>query len=877
MKKLFKIVLVLALLFDLPSLAKSKVVYDPLAIAVGKDLNMVLEIVHDDKLLDLSSNPQLDLRIDASNLLVSKDGNRSFKVDLFLVNADGSREFISSQNTTLKKQADNKDKNLILSIDPQALDNGINNLQFDVFDTEANHINTYNLALTAFNKPDKEINPEDNNAPQTVPAKADCVDDAFSDCQLDYFFRKVSFEASPQKQAATKIVKDNGKYKILIPFASGTVTKKRVISTQSMENGNIIVGPQGPAGVQGPAGPQGEVGPRGLQGAIGPQGAPGPQGLTGPQGLQGPAGDIATVNNGSFINLAIENGLLSNTRLNGNVLIPSGAVLGYVLSSDAVGNATWTDIQSLASNGDNLGDHTAIQDLDMNSHNIINALSISATSFSGNLSGNASTAGFAVNADNATTANVADLADLATLAIFATNTDNATTANVADLATLATFASDTDNATTANVADLATLANFATTAGSATNSTNATNATHAVSADTATFAANTDNATTANIADLATLATFASDTENATTANVADLATLANFATTAGSAASATNSTNAVNATTAVNFSGVLAGDVTGTQASTVISSNTITSKKLLGNFVTQIGTVSNQDTLYVAFEKLTGNVDSNSSTISSHTGSINTNTANIAINTADIATNTSNISGLQNTVNQATASNTVNTIVKRDASGNFAANNITANKFLGTLQTPTLNGTALFTNSSTAKFNGGLLIPANAGANKILTSNASGNATWQTLNTSFVDYFSVSSTTSQTLNSAAYANVTAMIINSVTLQAGDIIKVTLAGTYAMSGSNKASLSKIRFTFSGTTYGPVFNIQALDTGTVNYASPFIVMLKCGTDIPAGTYNIQAQAMGDAGTGTAQVVFGGTESYNMYVERIRTNP
>ncbi len=480
MRKLFKILLVLVMLSDLPALAKNNVIYDPLDVVVGKNLNVTLAIVHDNKLLDLSSNPQLSLKIDATDLLVSKDGERSFKVDLFLVKADGSREFISSQNTTLKKQTNNNDKNLILSVDSQALSNGINNLQFDVFDTEASHINTYGLALTAFNKPDKQIDPSEVDAPQTIPNKADCVDDAFSDCQLDYFFRKVSFEATPQKQAATKVVKDNGKYKILIPFASGTLTKKKVIST--LDNGSGSVGPQGPQGPQGPVGPQGPAGPQGIAGPRGAQGPIGPQGAPGPQGLQGPKGDIATVNNGSFVNLSIENGLLSNTRFNGNILIPDGAALGYVLSSDAAGNATWTDIQSLASNGDNLGDHIAIQDLDMNSNSIINALNITATNFSGNLSGNATSANFATNTDNATTANIADLATLATLATFATNTNNATTANVADLATLATFATNTDNATTANVADLATLATLAT---------------------------NTNNATTANVADLATLATLA--------------------------------------------------------------------------------------------------------------------------------------------------------------------------------------------------------------------------------------------------------------------------------------------------------------------------------------------------------------------------------
>ncbi len=47
-------------------------------------------------------------------------------------------------------------------------------------------------------------------------------------------------------------------------------------------------------------------------------------------------------------------------------------------------------------------------------------------------------------------------------------------------------------------------------------------------------------------------------------------------------------------------------------------------------------------------------------------------------------------------------------------------------------LQAPTVNGTTLFRNNSTAQFNGGILIPASANSGYILTSDASGNATWQ-------------------------------------------------------------------------------------------------------------------------------------------------
>lgn len=68
---------------------------------------------------------------------------------------------------------------------------------------------------------------------------------------------------------------------------------------EDVENGEVAIGPEGPAGPQGPQGPPGQQGPQGqqgltgVQGPVGPTGAQGevgPQGLTGPQGPQGVVG-----------------------------------------------------------------------------------------------------------------------------------------------------------------------------------------------------------------------------------------------------------------------------------------------------------------------------------------------------------------------------------------------------------------------------------------------------------------------------------------------------------------------------------------------------------------------------------------------------------
>ena len=48
--------------------------------------------------------------------------------------------------------------------------------------------------------------------------------------------------------------------------------------------------------------------------------------------------------------------------------MPTGAITGYVLQSDAGGNASWVAPTSLGVTGDNLGNHTATQTLNLNDH-----------------------------------------------------------------------------------------------------------------------------------------------------------------------------------------------------------------------------------------------------------------------------------------------------------------------------------------------------------------------------------------------------------------------------------------------------------------------------------------------------------------------------
>jgi hypothetical protein len=98
----------------------------------------------------------------------------------------------------------------------------------------------------------------------------------------------------------------------------------------------------------------------------------------------------------------------------------AGQTYGVLVRDPATGRVYHTGSYSTGGTGggDDLGNHTATQALDMNNNSIQNVTSITATSFIGSLTGNASTATSATSATTATTAT--------NVTLTATNATNAT-------------------------------------------------------------------------------------------------------------------------------------------------------------------------------------------------------------------------------------------------------------------------------------------------------------------------------------------------------------------------------------------------------------------------------------------------------------------
>jgi hypothetical protein len=342
----------------------------------------------------------------------------------------------------------------------------------------------------------------------------------------------------------------------------------------------------------------------------------------------------------------------------------------------------------------------------------------------GNLTGNATTATSATTATNFTGSLAGDVTGTQAATVVSL-VGGQTAANVAAATVAANAATNLNTASTIVKRDAS--GNFsagtitATLSGNASTATNATNFTGSLAGDVtgtqgATVVSLVGGQTAANVAAATTAANAATNTNTASTIVKRDAS--GNFAAgtiTANLTGNVTgnltgNATTATSATTATNFTGSLAGDVTGTQGATVVSSvggqtaanvaaattaanaatnlntvNTIVKRDASGNF--SAGTITANLT-----GNVTGNLTGNATTATSATtaGSATNFTGSLAgdVTGTQGATVVSlvggqtaaNVAAATVAANAATNLNTVNTIVKRDASGNFSAGTITAN-----------------------------------------------------------------------------------------------------------------------------------------------------------------------------------------------------
>ncbi|MEY3369603.1 MAG: hypothetical protein RLZZ361_273, partial [Cyanobacteriota bacterium] len=160
--------------------------------------------------LDLSRSRNIRLRINPKDLYNEIDRTTSIKLTLYEI-YNGERKYISTQNLTIYKGFK---RSRIISMDVGFFNANKKNIEVDVFDTSSNIINTYSAEINAINTDSQVLGGSGINV-----GKADCdVSDGFDECELDYLFQRVTFEAKPQAQISTRIVKgEDGLYKVTIP------------------------------------------------------------------------------------------------------------------------------------------------------------------------------------------------------------------------------------------------------------------------------------------------------------------------------------------------------------------------------------------------------------------------------------------------------------------------------------------------------------------------------------------------------------------------------------------------------------------------------------------------------------------------------------
>jgi hypothetical protein len=153
----------------------------------------------------------------------------------------------------------------------------------------------------------------------------------------------------------------------------GSIPAAGSVAISTDTNGNIRwADPSTIAGATGPQGSKGDPGAQGIQGLTGltgPKGDPGAQGIQGLTGATGPAGAAPTTGAGTITgkNLIAISAGANNAFKDTDISLTAGTDKQVL---QTVGTTpTWVNASAV---GDNLGNHTATQNLDMASKNILN-------------------------------------------------------------------------------------------------------------------------------------------------------------------------------------------------------------------------------------------------------------------------------------------------------------------------------------------------------------------------------------------------------------------------------------------------------------------------------------------------------------------------
>jgi hypothetical protein len=162
-------------------------------------------LVNQNDIENLTNKARIRFRLDARELLVKSSFPQTIKVKAFFINSSGNEEIIQIQNITfLRRRAAKRIKYSISFPDTFEEDQ----LFIELFDSRGNNKARFDLSLNlrAF-------------VEQQDLADADCDNDSFGDCQLQYILNSINYQIRPRSKSRTVVSKESsGKYTVSLPL-----------------------------------------------------------------------------------------------------------------------------------------------------------------------------------------------------------------------------------------------------------------------------------------------------------------------------------------------------------------------------------------------------------------------------------------------------------------------------------------------------------------------------------------------------------------------------------------------------------------------------------------------------------------------------------
>lgn len=302
----------------------------------GTQEQMSLFILDDDIAVDLANeSPNLRMMMDVEPLLVQNAFPQSFKIKTYSFDINGEKVVRSTMNHTIRR----KNRSMVRFTVDLGYIEGDQDLFFEFYDSADRLVNTYRQTIDFSNLQEQVVD--------TTPIEAaDCDNNTFNECHLDYIVDKLNFLLEPKNtNYSNKIKNPNGSYSVVLSIPKSV--QDQILS------GNVNINSAGLGALSGTNGDN--LGNHMATEDLQMKGFS----VTGASGI---FSENIYVTNGSYLN---------DLYVNGTLTIPHGAANGYVLISDENGNASWQSL-SVAMNGDNLGNHIAIQNLQMQGFNVDN-------------------------------------------------------------------------------------------------------------------------------------------------------------------------------------------------------------------------------------------------------------------------------------------------------------------------------------------------------------------------------------------------------------------------------------------------------------------------------------------------------------------------